>query len=163
MTISFATATANDVPDIVAFHGAVSAYVGAVPGARRWRIPSEVLVERSMHATEAVLAHEDGALVASFRLDFARGFCGVARFTEVDGFAYLLEMAVHPSHTRRGIGRLCLGEAERRARARGARAIRLDTNDDALHGAAFYAACGYREVLHFADTRYFERLLPSAP
>jgi len=161
VTIAFATATSADVPDILAFHRAVSAYVGTIPGARTWRVPSEDLVERLMKSTDAVVAREDGALVASFRLDFARGFCGVARFTEVESFVYLLEMAVHPSNTRRGIGRLCLEEAERRARARGARAIRLDTNEDALHGATFYAACGYTEVLHFADTHYFERLLPA--
>lgn len=159
MSLVFATATKEDAPAIVELHAAVSARLRTIAGARRWRVPPETLVERLMAATEAVLARDDGALVASFRLDHARGFCGVARFTEVERFVYLLDMAVHPSHTRRGVGRRCLDEAERRAKAQGAHAIRLDANDDGVRAPAFYSACGYREVLHFAETRYFERLL----
>ena len=68
-------------------------------------------------------------------------------------------MAVHPSHRRRGFGRRCLEETERRARAQGATAIRLDTNDDPIRAAAFYAASGYREVLRYAQTIYLERLM----
>lgn len=160
MTLEFATAHVDDAGDIVAFHTAVSAHLETIPRARPWKVPSRDRVARTMPSTETVLAREGGAIVALFRLDPARGFCGVARFTEVESFVYLLEMAVHPSRARRGIGRQCLEEAERRARARHAGAIRLDTNDDGVGAAAFYAACGYREVLHFADTRYFERLLP---
>lgn len=156
----FAPATPGDARELVALHDVVAQHLKrAIPGARPWRVPAEKQIALSMKTTETLLAREGEALVATFRLDPARGFCGVARFTEVDSFVYLLEMAVHPSHRRRGVGRLCLEEAARWARARGSKAIRLDTNDDPIRAAAFYAACGYREVLHHAETIYFERLL----
>jgi len=158
--VTFTSATPRDARDVVALHEAVAQHFGrAIPGARPWRVPPEARVAALMKTTETILAREGDSLVASFRLDPARGFCGVARFTEVETFVYLLEMAVHPSHQRRGVGRLCLEEAERWARARGAKAIRLDTNDDPVRAAAFYTACGYAEVLHHAQTVYFERLL----
>ena len=156
----FDAATPGDAREIAALHEVVAQHLQrAIPGARRWKVPPEKQLASSMKTTETVVAREGELLVATFRLDPARGFCGVARFTEVDGFVYLLEMAVRPSHQRRGVGRLCLEEAERRARARGSKAIRLDTNDDPVRAAAFYTACGYREVLHHAQTIYFERLL----
>ncbi|HEX7601104.1 MAG TPA: GNAT family N-acetyltransferase [Polyangiaceae bacterium] len=156
----FTSATPGDARDIAMLHAVVAQHhQRAVPRARRWRVPPEKQIALWMKTTETLLAREGALLVATLRLDPARGFCGVAPFTEVDGFVYLLEMAVHPSHQRRGVGRLCLEEAERWARARGSKAIRLDTNDDAIRAAAFYAACGYREVLHHARTIYFERLL----
>lgn len=162
--LGFTRATPSDARSVVAFHEEVSRHLRReVPGARRWRVPSGAQITASMKTTELVLAREDGVLVALFRLDPARGFCGVARFTEVERFVYLLEMAVHPSSMRRGIGRLCLEEAERRARAQGARAIRLDTNDDAIRAATFYVASGYCEVLRYAQTIYFERLLGEQP
>lgn len=170
--LSFVTAAPSDVAELVGLHAAVAEHVGRIDGARRWRVPSERDVVHAMRTTEIVLARraswypegcDEGSTVATFRLDAHRGFCGVARFTEVERFVYLLDMAVHPSRMRDGVGRACLAEAERRACAAGACAIRLDTNDDELRAAAFYAACGYREVLHFAETRYFERLLSSAP
>lgn len=156
----FTRAAPSDARGIVAFHQEVSRHLQReVPGARRWRVPSAAQITASMETTELVLAHEASLLVALFRLDPAKGFCGVARFTEVERFVYLLEMAVHPSRTRRGLGRLCLEEAERRATAQGAQAIRLDANDDPIRAASFYAASGYREVLRYAQTIYFERLL----
>lgn len=159
MSLAFATAIPSDLRELVALHTAVAARMSTIAGARAWKVPTDRVLLRSMQTTELVVAREQDALVATFRLDPARGFCGVARFTGVPRFDYLLEMAVHPAHVRRGLGRLCLEEAERRARARGAGAIRLDTNDDGAAAARFYVACGYVEVLHFADTRYFERLL----
>ena len=158
--IAFTVATPRDAPEVVALHEAVARHLEhALPGSRRWRVPPQRQLVASMQATEIILARYGEAFVAMFRLDPAKGFCGVARFTEVESFVYLLEMAVHPAHQRRGIGRLCLEEAERRARARGSKAIRLDTNDDPVKAAGFYASCGYREVLHHAQTVYFERLL----
>jgi GNAT superfamily N-acetyltransferase len=158
--VRFTAATPGDAREVVALHEAVAQHLQrAIPGARRWKVPQEKQIALSMKTTETILAREGELLVATFRLDPARGFCGVAPFTEADGFVYLLELAVHPSHQRRGVGRLCLDEAARWARARGSKAIRLDTNDDPIRAAAFYTACGYREVLHHAQTIYFERLL----
>jgi GNAT superfamily N-acetyltransferase len=160
MGLGFMTATAAGARAIVALHEEVARHRrAALPGARPWKVPSERSIVASMRTTETIVLHDGDVLVATFRLDPARGFHGVARFTEVGTSVYLLEMAVLPSRHGEGIGRRCLEEAERRARESGAGAIRLDTNDDAARAAAFYAACGYREVTRYARTIYLERLL----
>jgi GNAT superfamily N-acetyltransferase len=158
--LDFVSATPGDAEAIRAVHAAVERHRGdALPQARAWTVPSMERVLRELRTCDTVLARDGGEVVASFRLDHAGGFAGVAPFTKARASTYLRDMAVVPAHYRRGVGRRCLQEAERRARARGSQVIRLDTNDDAFRGALFYAACGYREVMHYAQTFYFERLL----
>jgi GNAT superfamily N-acetyltransferase len=53
-----------------------------------------------------------------------------------------------------GVGRLLLGELERRARALGCRALRLDTNRRLSEAIAMYRSSGYREVEAFNDEPY---------
>ncbi len=168
MSYAFEVAsTETEAREIAALHDEVAAHHrAAVAGSRPWRAPSASRVLASLAADGTcvtIVAREEGArsrqVVASLRLDSAKGFCGVAPFTEVARFVYLAEMAVHPSHQRRGLGRRCLAEAEGWARAHAASAIRTDTNDDRVGAAAFYVACGYREVLRYAQTIYLERLL----
>lgn len=156
-------ATENHARAIVALHDAVALdHRRERAGARPWKTPSVERVVGWLARSLTVVAREhvgSELLVAAFRLDAGKGFCGVARFTEVARFVYLEEMVVHPSQQRRGLGRRCLEEAERRARELGATAVRLDTNDDAVGAASFYEACGYRVVLRHAQTIYLERLL----
>lgn len=157
---AFASATRDDTEAIVALHAAVERHrSAALPRARSWRVPSAERVVRDMRGCDTVIARDGGEVVASFRLDYRGGFAGVAPFTDVRASAYLRDMAVLPALQRHGLGRRCLEEAERRARARGAQAVRVDTNDDAFRAALFYAACGYREVMRHAQTLYFELLL----
>lgn len=168
MSYAFEVAsTETDAREVAALHDAVAAHHrAAIAGSRPWKAPSASRVLASLASLAScatVVARDEAApsrpIVASLRLDTAKGFCGVAPFTEVARFVYLAEMAVHPSHQRRGLGRMCLAEAERWARSHGASAIRTDTNADAVGAAAFYGACGYRSVLHHAQTIYLERLL----
>jgi ribosomal protein S18 acetylase RimI-like enzyme len=162
LIVVFTTATDGAANEIVALHEAVAFHRRTcleLAGARPWNVPPLGRVMASMKTSEIILAHEADSLVACFRLDPARGFHGDARFTDVPASLYLLEMAVHPARRREGLGRRCLEEVDRRARHHGAAAIRLDTNDDSARAAAFYAACGYREVVRIAQTIYFERLL----
>jgi GNAT superfamily N-acetyltransferase len=58
---------------------------------------------------------------------------------------YLLAMAVAPARQRQGIGRRCLEEAKRVAKAWPADAIRLDAYDAKAGGGGFYARCGWTE------------------
>jgi GNAT superfamily N-acetyltransferase len=55
-------------------------------------------------------------------------------------------MAVTPLKQGRGIGRWCLSEAERIAKAWPADAIRLDVYDAEAGAGRFYASCGWTEV-----------------
>jgi GNAT superfamily N-acetyltransferase len=72
-------------------------------------------------------------------------------------------MAVDPARERQGIGRTCLEEAERIARAWPADAIRFDAYDAKAGGGPFYRRCGYAERgrVSYRDTPliYYEMLL----
>jgi GNAT superfamily N-acetyltransferase len=59
---------------------------------------------------------------------------------------YLRAMAVDPAHHRKGVGRMCLEEAERIARDGGFDALRLDAFDCAAGAGEFYRKCGFTEV-----------------
>lgn len=60
-------------------------------------------------------------------------------------------MWVAPSARGLGVGRRLLGELETRARADGARRIRLDTNATLVEAIAMYRASGYREIPAYND------------
>jgi DNA-binding MarR family transcriptional regulator/GNAT superfamily N-acetyltransferase len=66
-----------------------------------------------------------------------------------------------------GIGRRLLNELERHAMARGAGAVRLDTNKALVEAISLYRSAGYREVDPFNDEPYahhwFEKHLGQEP
>ena len=88
-----------------------------------------------MRNSKVFVATEDAAIVATLRL--SRKKCEKA--------LYLLAMAVAPARQRQGIGRKCLDEASRIARAWPADAIRLDAYNADAGGGPFYQRCGYAE------------------
>jgi len=68
------------------------------------------------------------------------------------------------SHARGlGVGRRLLTEVEERARARGARVLRLETIRELGEAAALYRSSGYREIAPFNDEPHadywFEKML----
>ena len=83
-----------------------------------------------LDAGDVLLAERDGVIV---------GFAAVLK--RADGDAELDAIFVAPEHWREGIGRVLLDEAESIAIGRGARAMHVTANPNAL---AFYSACGYR-------------------
>ena len=84
-------------------------------------------------------------------------------FTLVRRPLYLTDMAVAPELQRQGIGRRCLAEALRLARAWPAESIRLDAYDANAGAGEFYQRCGYREmgrvVYRKVPLIYYEALL----
>ena len=76
---------------------------------------------------------------------------------------YLTCMAVEPTRQRQGVGRDCMEEAVRIARAKSADAIRLDAYDAPAGAGPFYEKCGFREVgrVTYRNTPliYYELLL----
>jgi ribosomal protein S18 acetylase RimI-like enzyme len=89
------------------------------------------------------------------------------RFTAVKHPLYLVDLAIMPAWQDRGLGRACLAEAAKVARASSAEAIRLDAFDHPTGGAGrFYAKCGYRKVARATYRHvpliYYELLLRDA-
>ncbi len=72
-------------------------------------------------------------------------------------------MYVVPDHRGAGVAKRILEELEQRARERGLRAIRLDTNARLTEANAMYREAGYREIPDYnanprADRWYEKRL-----
>ena len=71
------------------------------------------------------------------------GFAGARRVGEE---GYLLDIAVDPSHRRRGYGRSLLAFLEARLAAEGGRVLLLDVREDNAGAIAFYRANGFEEA-----------------
>jgi ribosomal protein S18 acetylase RimI-like enzyme len=69
------------------------------------------------------------------------GFCVTAH---EDDWGYIITIDVLEAYRRHGLGKLLLGEAERRLAANGARAIALDTAVNNTVAIAFWQNHGYR-------------------
>jgi GNAT superfamily N-acetyltransferase len=71
---------------------------------------------------------------------------GFALVTPLDGEAHLHEIDVHPSHARRGLGRVLVDRAARCARAQGAARMTLTTFRHVPWNMPFYERLGFCEV-----------------
>ena len=92
------------------------------------------------------------ALVASLVLGTRKPWSiDASTFAHASHPIYLTSMNVAPEVQRQGVGRFCLEEAKRIARAWPADAIRLDAFDRDDGAGEFYRKCGFREV---ARVRY---------
>jgi GNAT superfamily N-acetyltransferase len=81
-----------------------------------------------------------------------------------DPAGYLLDMSVHPSCQRQGIGRRAMDLVDRLARCARLSTVRLDAYAGPAGAGPFYRKCGYIQV-HSATFRgvaleYFEKVLP---
>ena len=93
------------------------------------------------------IARSGRAAVATFRLGTRKPWTiDRSYFTHSATPLYLTDMAVRPDYQRRGIGRQCVDEIVRVARAWPADAIRLDAYDAEAGAGPFYARCGFRHV-----------------
>lgn len=86
---------------------------------------------------------------------------GFVQIDEVDGLAHVQEIAVLPSHMRRGLGSLLLDAACAWARTAGYRAVTLTTYAEVAWNAPFYAERGFVELASLtpalAELRDWER------
>ena len=114
-------------------------------------IPTEPEVLRPPHGL---------VLVARLRGDPVG--CGALRFYEPER-PDIKRLWVDERVRGLGLGRRLLSELEGRARERGARAVRLDTNRSLTEAIAMYRAAGYVEVEPFNDEpvahHWFEKRL----
>ena len=167
MRLSFQLATAEDAADLAALHTAVSDHLTELHGQGPWSSKSsERGVLYAMRISRALVAREGKEIVATLRLATKKPWAiDTSYFAACRRPLYLLSMAVKPALQRRGIGRRCLEEAEKMARAWPAEAIRLDAFDADAGAGRFYARCGYTEVgrksYRNAPLIYYELLLPA--
>jgi DNA-binding MarR family transcriptional regulator/GNAT superfamily N-acetyltransferase len=119
---------------------------------------------RSIPADAAELVPPAGVLLVARLRGKAIG-CGALKL-HAGTPAELKRMWVDPSARGLGLGKRLLGELEARARAAGAKAVRLETNRALTEAIHLYRQSGFREVPRFNDEPYahhwFEKRLGPA-
>ena len=118
----------------------------------------------SIRTSRVLVARDADRIVGTLRLATKKPWAiDRAYFANVRRPLYLTDMAVLPSHQRKGIGRFMLAEAATVARQWPGDAIRLDAYDAPAGAGTFYAKCGYRQVgrktYRGVPLLYFELLL----
>jgi GNAT superfamily N-acetyltransferase len=146
--VRFETATTADARALAALHTAVAEDLTRAHGPGPWSTKtSETGVLFAMRTSRVFVAREGIEIVATLRLATKKPWAiDTKYFSPCQRPLYLLAMAVTPSRQRQGLGRLCLDEAKRIARAWPADAIRLDAFDADAGAGCFYARCGCTEV-----------------
>ncbi|MGH7726437.1 MAG: GNAT family N-acetyltransferase [Candidatus Eiseniibacteriota bacterium] len=159
------TATAQDAPALAAIRVAVAERLTRDFGKGHWSSAgTERGVLRGITTARVLVARRGSTILGSLRLETKKPWAiDVAYFTRVPRPIYLLDMMVHPSLQRQGVGRRLLVAAEEVAKAWPAQAIRLDAYNHAAGAGDFYARSGFREVgrvtYRGVPLIYFERLL----
>jgi GNAT superfamily N-acetyltransferase len=109
--------------------------------------PTERGTLYDMRISKVWLVRSGRAAVATFRLSTRKPWAvDRSYFTTSERPVYLTDMSVRPDYQRRGVGRRCVDEIIRIARAWPADAIRLDAYDADAGAGDFYARCGFRHV-----------------
>lgn len=166
MDLTFTLAGSRDALALVALRTAAARALTARFGDGPWSTePSERGVLHDFRNADVWVARNASGIVATFRLATRKPWAiDTAYFTACRRPLYLTNMAVHPEMQRRGIGRLCLIQADEVARGRSADVIRLDAYDANAGAGPFYGRCGFREVgrviYRTTPLVYYERLLP---
>jgi ribosomal protein S18 acetylase RimI-like enzyme len=114
----------------------------------------EAIVGEYVTYLETQCALHNGCIIVAEYAEQTAGFVCVVASTrgespdDPDPFAWIHDIFVKPEHRRRGVASMLMAEAERFARSRGARCLRLgvlDRNEDAR---AFYVKHGFGEYTH---------------
>src|SRR5271168_5365828 len=141
MDITFSTATEADVPALVALGSAIAEDLTARYGRGGWSsVPTERGVSLSLRHALVLIALDGKTIVGRLRLQTKKPWAiDRAFFTPVKKELFLTGMAVVPAWQRKGVGRLLMGEATKRARAWPADSICLDAFDAEAGAGEFYA------------------------
>ena len=154
---------------IAEIRNAVARQLTAAYGYGHWSTEvSERAVLDRMRSARVFVARRGRRLAATLCLATKKPWAiDPAYFTPVRRPLYLTDMAVAPDLQRKGVGRRCLLEAQRLARAWPAEAIRLDAYDADAGAGGFYQRCGYcergRVVYRNVALIYFEDVLEPEP
>ena len=164
-TETLTLASAADAAEVADLQIAVAEHLTSLYGTGSWSSGmSESSVLFAMKTGQVYVARERGRVVGCLRLTTRKPWAiDRSYFTPVARPLYLMDMAVHPSRQRRGIGRDILAEAVRLTREWPADAIRLDAYDAEAGAGEFYRKSGFIERGRVAYRRtpliYFEFLV----
>jgi len=162
---SLQPATAADAATLAALHLAVADHLTQIHGPGPWSSKvSEKGVLYAMRTSHVYVARLGTQVVGTLRLASKKPWAIDTRFfSACRKPLYLLGMAITPARQRQGIGRRCLKEAERIAKAWPADALRLDAYDAKAGAGGFYSRCGWKETgratYRGAALIYYELLL----
>ncbi len=168
MRFSFQLGSADDAATLSTLHTAVAEHLTRLHSRGPWSTKtSEKGVLYAMRTSHVYVARQGDEIVATLRLATKKPWAiDTSYFAKCRRPLYLLAMAVTPMKQRQGIGRRCLNEVRRIAKAWPADAIRLDAYDADAGAGCFYARCGYAEVgratYRGTPLIYYESLLGSA-
>ena len=163
--LTFALATAADVPALSALRTAVAVELTNRYGQGHWSAPvSERGAELALRHSYVLVLRDGASLVGTLRLGNKKPWAiDKTYFTDVRRAIYLTDMAVDPSRQRQGIGRRLIEEAIEVAHDWPADAIRLDAYDAPAGAGEFYAKCGFAErgrvIFRRVPLVYYERLV----
>jgi GNAT superfamily N-acetyltransferase len=148
MRINLQLGTPNDAAELAVLHTAVAEHLTRLHGRGPWSTKtSEKGVLYAMRTSQVYVARQGTEIVATLRLATRKPWAiDTSYFAKCQTPLYLLAMAVAPAMQGRGIGRRCLKEVARIAKAWPAEAIRLDAYDAEAGAGPFYDRCGYTEV-----------------
>ncbi len=146
--IGLRLASADDAAALARLHTAVAEHLTSQHGHGPWSgKTSEKGVLFAMRTSQVFVACDHSEIVGTFRLAIKKPWAiDTSYFTKCRRPLHLVGMAVAPAKQRKGIGRQCLDEASRIARAWPADAIRLDAFDADAGAARSTLRCGYIEV-----------------
>jgi GNAT superfamily N-acetyltransferase len=114
----------------------------------------EKVVEDYLAYLHAECAAHNGCILMAELGEDTAGFASVVAAAPAASpddpapFAWLHDVYVKPEHRRHGIATMLLAEAERFARAEGARVLRLGVLDRNQLARGFYARLGFRQYTH---------------
>jgi GNAT superfamily N-acetyltransferase len=145
---TFKPATQRDVAPLALLHTAVADHLTEQHGQGPWsNKTSEKWVQFAMRNSTVFVAKQGDEILATLRLATKKPWAiDKSYFTKCKKPLYLLGMAVTPSRQRQGLGKKCLTEAVKIAKAWPADAIRLDAYDAKAGAGPFYARCGFTEM-----------------
>lgn len=158
-------ASPSEAVDLARLHSNVADHLTDVYGQGPWSTrTSEKGVLFAMRTSKVFVARLGVEIVGTWRLTTKKPWAiDTSYFSISRQPVYLLAMAVAPDRQRQGIGRKCLDEARRFAKAWPADAIRLDAYDAKAGGGGFYERCGGiergRVTYRDAPLIYYEFLL----
>ena len=165
MPESFESAGTEDAEELPALHTDVAEHLTRMHGQGSWSMKTSAKgVSYALRTSSVFVAREAGRSVATLRLGTKKPWAiEVSYFTPCKRPLSLLSMAVAPARQREGIGRRCLNEAWKAARAWPADAVRFDAYNAQAGAGGFFARCGCKEsgrvTYRNAPLIYFEVLL----